>query len=104
MKKTVIALSLGTMLLTGGNAKATDFDSLPIKEKTQVMKTQKTLVSYGVGVNRKEIRIIKHQEDKHNLSKKKQYKIYERSGNFKKGVRYKLTYKGDYIIKIKKIK
>ena len=103
MKKIVIALSVGTMLLTGGNAKATDFDSLPIKEKTQVMKTQKTLVSYGVGVNRKEIRIIKHQEDKHNLSKKKQYKIYERSGNFKKGVRYKLTYKGDYIIKIKKL-
>ena len=103
MKKIVIALSVGTMLLTGGNAKATDFDSLPIKEKTQIMKTQKTLVSYGVGVNRKEIRIIKHQEDKHNLSKKKQYKIYERSGNFKKGVRYKLTYKGDYIIKIKKL-
>ena len=103
MKKTVIALSLGAMLLTGGNAKATDFDSLPIKEKTQIMKTQKTLVSYGVGVNRKEIRIIKHQEDKHNLSKKKQYKIYERSGNFKKGVRYKLTYKGDFIIKIKKL-
>ena len=103
MKKTVIALSVGTMLLTGGNAKATDFDSLPIKEKTQIMKTQQTLVSYGVGVNRKEIRIIKHQEDKHNLSKKKQYKIYERSGNFKKGVRYKLTYKGDYIIKIKKL-
>ena len=103
MKKIVIALSVGTMLLTGGNAKATDFNSLPIKEKTQVMKTQKTLVSYGVGVNRKEIRIIKHQEDKHNLSKKKQYKIYERSGNFKKGVRYKLTYKGDYIIKIKKL-
>ena len=103
MKKTVIALSLGTMLLTGGNAKATDFGNLPIKEKTQIMKTQKTLVSYGVGVNRKEIRIIKHQEYKHNLSKKKQYKIYERSGNFKKGVRYKLTYKGDYIIKIKKL-
>lgn len=103
MKKIVIALSVGTMLLTGGNAKATDFDSLPIKEKTQIMKTQKTLVSYGVGVNRKEIRIIKHQEDKHNLSKKKQYKIYERSGNFKKGARYKLTYKGDYIIKIKKL-
>ena len=103
MKKIVIALSVGTMLLTGGNAKATDFDSLPIKEKTQIMKTQQTLVSYGVGVNRKEIRIIKHQEDKHNLSKKKQYKIYERSGNFKKGVRYKLTYKGDYIIKIKKL-
>ena len=103
MKKIVIALSVGTMLLTGGNAKATDFDSLPIKEKTQIMKTQKTIVSYGVGVNRKEIRIIKHQEDKHNLSKKKQYKIYERSGNFKKGVRYKLTYKGDYIIKIKKL-
>ena len=104
MKKTIIALSIGSMLLTGGNAKATDFDSLPIKEKTQIMKTQKTLVSYGVGVNRKEIKIIKHQEDKHNSSKKKQYKIYERSGNFKKGVRYKLTYKGDYIIKIKKIK
>ena len=103
MKKIVIALSVGTMLLTGGNAKATDFDSLPIKEKTQIMKTQQTLVSYGVGANRKEIRIIKHQEDKHNLSKKKQYKIYERSGNFKKGVRYKLTYKGDYIIKIKKL-
>ena len=103
MKKIVIALSVGIMLLTGGNAKATDFDSLPIKEKTQIMKTQKTLVSYGVGVNRKKIRITKHQEDKHNLSKKKQYKIYERSGNFKKGVRYKLTYKGDYIIKIKKL-
>ena len=103
MKKIVIALSVGTMLLTGGNAKATDFNSLPIKEKTQVMKTQKTLVSYGVGVNRKEIRIIKHQEDKHNLSKKKQYKIYEKTGSFKKGVRYKLTYKGDYIIKIKKL-
>ena len=103
MKKTIIALSIGSMLLTGGNAKATDFDNLPTKEKKQIMKTQKTLVSYGVGVNRKEIRIIKHQEDKHNLSKKKQYKIYERSGNFKKGVRYKLTYKGDYIIKIKKL-
>ena len=103
MKKIVIALSVGTMLLTGGNAKATDFDSLPIKEKTQIMKTQQTLVSYGVGVNRKEIRITKHQEDKHNLSKKKQYKIYERSGNFKKGKTYKITYKGDFIIKIKKV-
>ena len=104
MKKTVIALSVCTMLLTGGNAKATDFDSLPIKEKTQIMKTQQTLVSYGVGVNRKEIRITKHQEDKRNLSKKNQYVIYEKTGSFKKGVRYKLTYKGDYIIKIKKIK
>ena len=47
MKKTVIALSLGTMLLTGGNAKATDFDGLPIKEKTQVMKTQKTPETVG---------------------------------------------------------
>ena len=103
MKKTVIALSLGAMLLTGGNAKATDFDGLPIKEKTQIMKKQSTFISYGVGVNRKEIRITKHQEDKHNLSKKKQYKIYERSGSFKKGSRYKLTYKGDFIIKIKKL-
>ena len=103
MKKIVIALSVGTMLLTGGNAKAVDFDYLPAKEKTQIMKTQKTLVSYGVGVNRKEIRIIKHQEDKHNLSKKNQYVIYEKTGSFKKGVRYKLTYKGDYIIKIKKL-
>lgn len=103
MKKTIIALSIGTMLLTGGNAKATDFDNLPAKEKNQIMKTQQTLVSYGVGVNRKEIRITKHQEDKRNLSKKQQYKIYEQSGNFKKGVRYKLTYKGDYIIKIKKL-
>ena len=103
MKKIVIALSVGTMLLTGGNAKATDFDSLPIKEKTQIMKTQQTLVSYGVGVNRKEIRITKHLEDKRNLSKKNQYVIYEKTGSFKKGVRYKLTYKGDYIIKIKKL-
>ena len=103
MKKTVIALSVGTTLLTGGNAKATDFDSLPIKEKTQIMKTQSTFTSYGVGVNRKEIRITKHQEDKHNLSKKKQYNIYEKTGSFKKGSRYKLTYKGDYIIKIKKL-
>ena len=103
MKKIVIVLSVGTMLLTGGNAKATDFDNLPIKEKKQIIKTQQTFISYGVGVNKKEIRIIKHQEDKHNLSKKKQYKIYERSGNFKKGVRYKLSYKGDYIIKIKKL-
>ena len=35
MKKIVIALSVGTMLLTGGNAKATDFDNLPIKEKNR---------------------------------------------------------------------
>ena len=104
MKKIVIALSVGTMLLTGGNAKATDFDNLPIKEKTQIMKTQKTLVSYGVGVNRKEIKIIKHQEDKRNLNKKNQYVIYEKTGSFKKGSRYKIIYKGDYIIKIKKIK
>ena len=103
MKKIVIALSVGTMLLTGGNAKAVDFDYLPAKEKTQIMKTQKTLVSYGVGVNRKEIKIIKHQENKRNLSKKNQYVIYEKTGSFKKGVRYKLTYKGDYIIKIKKL-
>ena len=103
MKKTVIALSLGTMLLTGGNAKATDFDNLPAKEKKQIVKTQKTFISYGVGVNRKEIKIIKHQEDKRNLNKKQQYKIYEKTGSFKKGVRYKLTYKGDYIIKIKKL-
>lgn len=103
MKKIIISLSIGSMLLTGGNAKATDFDGLPAKEKKQIMKTQQTLVSYGVGVNRKEIKITKHQEDKHNLSKKNQYKIYERSGNFKKGVRYKLIYKGDFIIKIKKL-
>lgn len=102
MKKTVIALSIGTVLLTGGNAKATDFDSLPIKEKNQIM-TQSTFISYGVGVNKKEIRITKHKEDKRNLSKKQQYKIYEKTGSFKKGVRYKLTYKGDYIIKIKKL-
>lgn len=103
MKKTIIALSIGSMLLTGGNAKATDFDNLPTKEKNQIMKTQQTLISYGVGVNKKEIKIIKHQEDKRNLSKKNQYKIYERSGNFKKGSHYKITYKGDYIIKIKKL-
>src|SRR5699024_6182717 len=103
MKKTIIALSIGSMLLTGGNAKATDFDRLPIKEKTQIMKTQKTLVSYGVGVNRKEIRIIKHQEDKHNLNKKKHHKIHERSGNLKKGERNKLTDKVDYIIKSKEL-
>ena len=103
MKKTIIALSLGTMLLTGGNAKATDFDNLPIKEKKQIIKTQQTFISYGVGVNKKEIKIIKHQEDKKSLSKKQQYKIYEKTGSFKKGSRYKLTYKGDFIIKIKKL-
>lgn len=103
MKKTIIALSVGTMLLMGGNAKAVDFDGLPIKEKTQIMKTQQTLISYGVGVNKKEIRIIKHQEDKRNLNKKNQYVIYEKTGSFKKGSRYKITYKGDYIIKIKKL-
>lgn len=104
MKKTIIILSIGTMLLTGGNAKATDFDNLPAKEKNKIMKTQQTLISYGVGVNKKEIRITKHQEDKRNLNKKQQYKIYEKTGSFKKGSRYKLTYKGDFIIKIKKIK
>ena len=104
MKKIVIALSVGTMLLTGGNAKATDFDNLPIKEKKQIIKTQQTFISYGVGVNKKEIKIIKHQEDKKSLSKKQQYKIYEKIGSFKKGSRYKIIYKGDYIIKIKKIK
>ena len=103
MKKIIIALSVGTMLLTGGNAKATDFDNLPAKEKKQIVKTQKTFISYGVGVNRKEIRITKHQEDKRNLSKKQQYNIYEKTGSFKKGSRYKITYKGDYIIKIKKL-
>ncbi|QSJ04122.1 hypothetical protein vBSscSF1_51 [Staphylococcus phage vB-SscS-F1] len=103
MKKIIISLSIGSMLLTGGNAKAVDFDSLPIKEKNQIMKTQQTLISYGEGVNKKEIRITKHQEDKRNLSKKQQYKIYENTGNFKKGSRYKLTYKGDYIVKIKKL-
>lgn len=103
MKKIVIALSVGTMLLTGGNAKATDFNSLPTKEKNHIMKTQSTFISYGVGVNRKEIKIIKHQEDKYNLSKKNQYTVYEQSGNFKKGSRYKIIYKGDYIIKIKKL-
>lgn len=104
MKKIVIALSIGSMLLTGGNAKATDFDNLPIKEKKQIMKTQSTFISYGIGINKKEIKILKHQEDHYNLSKKNQYTIYERSGNFKKGSRYKLIYKGDFIIKIKKIK
>ena len=103
MKKTVIALSLGTMLLTGGNAKATDFDSLPIKEKKQIEQTQDKYISYGLGVNKHEIKIVKHQEDKRILSKKQQYKIYEKTGNFKKGKTYKITYKGDYIIKIKKL-
>ena len=103
MKKTVITLSLGAMLLTGGNAKATDFDSLPTKEKKQIIKKQSTFISYGVGVNRKEIKIIKHQEDKRNLNKKQQYKIYEKTGSFKKGSRYKIIYKGDFIIKIKKL-
>ena len=104
MKKTIIALSVCTMLLTGGNAKAVDFDYLPAKEKKQIIKTQKTFISYGVGVNKKEIKIIKHQENKRNLSKKQQYKIYEKTGSFKKRSRYKIIYKGDYIIKIKKIK
>ena len=104
MKKTVIALSIGSMLLTGGNAKAVDFDCLPAKEKKQIIKTQDKYVSYGLGVNKHEIKIIKHQEDKRNLNKKQQYKIYEKTGSFKKGSRYKIIYKGDYIIKIKKIK
>lgn len=103
MKKIIIALSIGSILLTGGNAKATDFDNLPNKEKNQIMKTQQTFISYGVGMNKKEIRITKHKEDNHNLSKKNQYSVYEKTGSFKKGVRYKLTYKGDYIIKIKKL-
>lgn len=103
MKKIIISLSVGAMLLTGGNAKATDFDNLPTKEKKHIMKTQSTFISYGVGVNKKEIKIIKHKEDKYNLSKKQQYKIYEKTGSFKKGSRYKLIYKGDFIIKIKKL-
>lgn len=77
---------------------------MPASEKQEIKDTQDTYISYGVGVNKNEINIIKHEEDQKALANNEQYKIYEQLGNFEKGKTYKITYKGDYVTDIKKVK
>ena len=103
MNKILLGLSLTSFIL-GHNGQATDFDTMPTSDKQEIKDTQDTYISYGVGVSKNEINIIKHEEDQKALANKEQYKIYEQSGNFEKGKTYKITYKGDYVTDIKEVK
>lgn len=102
MNKIILGLSLTSFILS--NTNGTDFDTIPASEKQQIEQTQDKLISYGVGVNKNEIKIIKHQEDNKALTESQQYNIYESKGNFKKGKTYKITYKGDFVTSIKEVK
>lgn len=102
MNKIIIGLSLISLSLSNGHK--TDFESLPASEKQQIEQTQDKYISYGLGVNKHKIRVIKHQEDNKALTDNQQYNIYEKTGNFKKGKTYKIIYKGDYVKDIKEIK
>lgn len=103
MNKIILGLSLTSFIL-GHNGQATDFDTMPASNKQEIKDTQDTYISYGVGVNKNEINIIKHEEDQKALASNEQYKIYEQSGNFEKGRTYKITYKGDFVTNIEDIK
>lgn len=102
MNKIILGLSLISLTLSNGHK--TDFETLPASEKQQIEQTQDKLISYGLGVNKHEIRVIKHQEDNKALKENEQYNIYENNGSFKKGKTYKITYKGDYVTDIKEVK
>lgn len=102
MNKIIIGLSLTSFILS--NTNGTDFDTIPAEQKQQIEQTQDKLISYGVGVSRHEIRIVKHQEDNKALTDSQQYNIYESKGNFEKGKTYKITYKGDFVTDIKEVK
>lgn len=102
MNKIIISLSLISLTLSNGYK--TDFETLPASEKQQIEQTQQKYISYGLGVNKHEIRIVKHLEDNKALKKNEQYNIYEKTGNFKKGKTYKIIYKGDYVTNIKEVK
>lgn len=103
MNKIILGLSLTSFIL-GHNGQATDFDTLPASDKQEIKDTQDTYISYGVGVNKNEINIIKHEEDQKALASNEQYKIYENNGNFEKGRTYKITYKDDFVTNIEDIK
>ena len=103
MNKILLGLSLTSFIL-GHNGQATDFDTMPTSDKQEIKDTQDTYISYGVGVNKNEINIIKHEEDQKALANNEQYKIYEQSGNFEKGKTYKITYEGDFVTNIEDIK
>lgn len=102
MNKIILGLSLISLTLSNGYK--TDFDTIPASEKKQIEQTQDKYISYGVGVNKHEIRVIKHKEDNKALTDNQQYNIYEKTGNFKKGKTYKIIYKGDYVTDIEDIK
>ena len=102
MNKIIIGLSLTSFILS--NTNGTDFDTIPASEKHQIEQTQDKLISYGVGVSKHEIKIVKHQEDQKALKDNEQYSIYEKMGNFEKGKTYKITYKGDFVTDIKEVK
>lgn len=101
MNKIIIGLSLISLSLSNGHK--TDFKTIPAEQKQQIEQTQDKLISYGVGVSKHEIRIVKHQEDNKALTDSQQYNIYESKGNFEKGKTYKITYKGDFVTSIKEI-
>lgn len=103
MNKIILGLSLTSFILSH-NGQVTDFDTMPASDKQEIKDMQDTYISYGVGVNKNEINIIKHEEDQKALANNEQYKIYEQSGNFEKGRTYKITYKGDFVTNIEDIK
>ncbi|WP_204256765.1 hypothetical protein [Mammaliicoccus sciuri] len=102
MNKIILGLSLISLTLSNGHK--TDFDTLPASEKQQIEQTQDKYISYGLGVNKHEIRIVKHEEDNKALKDNEQYSIYESKGNFEKGKTYKITYSGDFVTDIKEVK
>lgn len=102
MNKIILGLSLISLTLSNGHN--TEFETLPASEKQQIEQTQDKYISYGIGVNKREIKIVKHEEDNKALKDNEQYSIYESKGNFKKGKTYKITYKGDFVTDIKEVK
>ncbi|QYG30013.1 hypothetical protein K0O13_07855 [Mammaliicoccus sciuri] len=102
MNKIIIGLSLISLTLSNGYK--TDFEMLPASDKQQIEQTQDKYISYGLGVNKHEIKIVKHQEDNKALTDSQQYNIYESKGNFEKGKTYKITYSGDFVTDIKEVK
>lgn len=101
MKKSLLALSVSTLLFAGTHNQETDFQKIDKSDQQQIQQTQDIYISYGTGLDNKRIKITRHREDNKPLSKSEQYSIYEKSGDFKKGQKYKVIYKGDYVVKIK---
>lgn len=92
---TILLIGLSTLLANGTvEAKEikTDFETMPKNVQTKILNSEQTVtIVTAKAINKKEVVNITDKNDV----------ISDNKANFKKGKKYKITFIGDYVVKIK---